>query len=237
MSFGSNTRVDPRVKFLDVRFHQPDPLCHPMQVFIREEDVVRYEVLLTWNLLPEKPYEYELFYVRASDRERYREVIDAVESVRSYDLTPIDDRSFYVYVCQETRGADLQFRRAFEALELVVVPPIVFDREGTMRMTIVGDGTHLQELVDNVPPDVDAAVHEIGEFDRRHRTLAGSLTDRQHEALAAAVECGYYDVPRTGSVQDIAAVLECAPSTASDHLQKAESAVVRRTVEVLGGTG
>lgn len=225
---GSNRRLN--VKFLDVTFRQPDEMLHPMQAFIRYEDVVRYEELRTWNLLPEEPFEYELFYVVAPERDRYREQLDGVESVLEYDLTPIDDDSFYVYACQETRDDDRLFREAFAALELVVEPPIVYDAEAAMRMTLVGDGENLRTLLENVPEPIETGVHEIGEYDRREGAVAGALTDRQREAVAAAVECGYYEVPRTGSIEAVAGIMGCAPSTASNHLQKAESAVMTRLV-------
>lgn len=219
------------MKFLDVRFEQPPDWLHPMQVFIREEDVVRYEELWAWNPLPEESYEYVLFYVRATDRERYRATLEAVESIIWYDLTPIDEESFYVYAREETRPEDRRFREAFDALDLVVVPPVIFDREGTIRMSVVGEGEHLQRLLEVVPQEITADVREIGEFDRRLRSVAGALTDRQFDALAAAQACGYYDVPRSGSLEDVASVLECAPSTASNHLQKAEAALVRQLLD------
>jgi len=52
------------------------------------------------------------------------------------------------------------------------------------------------------------------------------LTDRQQEAVHAALEHGYYEVPREGTVEDVAATLDCAPSTASNHLRKAEARLV-----------
>ncbi|WP_217493327.1 helix-turn-helix domain-containing protein [Haladaptatus sp. W1] len=42
----------------------------------------------------------------------------------------------------------------------------------------------------------------------------------------AALDAGYYDVPRTGSVDDVAAALDCAHSTAGELIRKAESAVI-----------
>jgi predicted DNA binding protein len=53
------------------------------------------------------------------------------------------------------------------------------------------------------------------------------LSDRQREALEVAVELGYYDTPREATHTDIAAELDCAPNTASDHLQKGEAKLVR----------
>lgn len=218
------------VKYLDVRFRQPDWMLHPMQAFIRYEDVVEYEELLSWNLLPRESVEYELFYVEA-DRERYVPAIEAVESVVEYNLTPIDDESFYVYVCQRTREEDQLFRQAFAERHLLVVPPIVYDAEAAMNLTVVGAGEDLQALVATIPEEIDVEVQEIGEYDRRHGTIAGGLTDRQFEAIEAAADVGYYDVPRTGSLADVATRLGCAESTASTLLRRAESAVMCRLVE------
>lgn len=40
--------------------------------------------------------------------------------------------------------------------------------------------------------------HEVGEYDGRRLDVGGDLTDRQFEALLAAVDRGYYDSPRQG---------------------------------------
>ena len=73
-------------------------------------------------------------------------------------------------------------------------------------------------------------VEAIGEYDRRHAPVAGDLTDRQLEAVATAVELGFYEVPREAGVADVAAALDVAESTASALLRKAETRVMRRLV-------
>nr|WP_303648647.1 helix-turn-helix domain-containing protein [Haloarchaeobius litoreus] len=205
-----------------------------MQEFIRHEDVVRYEELQTWHVVHEQGIEYELFYVVA-DRERYEPVIDGVDSIRWYDITDVDDESFYVYACQETRADDRDWRAAFAALSLVVVPPIVYDREAAMGMTIIGDGDDLRTMLDSLPESFEVDVRGIGEYDTRRPSLVGALTERQREAVEVAVECGYYTVPREGDLEVVAAELDCAPSTASNLLRKAESAVFGRLVDRRSG--
>ncbi|MFD1646273.1 helix-turn-helix domain-containing protein [Haloarchaeobius litoreus] len=222
------------MKYLDVRIRQPDEWLHPMQEFIRHEDVVRYEELQTWHVVHEQGIEYELFYVVA-DRERYEPVIDGVDSIRWYDITDVDDESFYVYACQETRADDRDWRAAFAALSLVVVPPIVYDREAAMGMTIIGDGDDLRTMLDSLPESFEVDVRGIGEYDTRRPSLVGALTERQREAVEVAVECGYYTVPREGDLEVVAAELDCAPSTASNLLRKAESAVFGRLVDRRSG--
>jgi len=51
------------------------------------------------------------------------------------------------------------------------------------------------------------------------------------EAVRAALSVGYYAVPREATHEDVAAVLDCAPSAVSEHLRKAESALVRSVFE------
>lgn len=218
------------MKYLDVRFRQPDWMLHPMQEVIRYDDVIRYEELLTWNLLPGEEVEYELFYVEA-DREPYEAAVESVESVRDYVITPIDEESFYVYACQETRPEDTLFRQAFADLHLLVVPPVVYDSEAALHMTIVGDGGDLRTLLENVPEEIDVTVNEVGEYDRRHGTVAGALTRRQFEVVEVAAELGYYEVPRKASLADVSAALDCAESTASTILRRAESRVMKALVE------
>jgi predicted DNA binding protein len=57
------------------------------------------------------------------------------------------------------------------------------------------------------------------------------MTDRQREALAAAVSVGYYDRPRSGSLADVARELHCARSTAGELVRKGEASLVNAFVE------
>jgi predicted DNA binding protein len=218
------------MKYLDVRIALPREMMHPLQRFIADEDVVEYEELLTWNVLDDGDVEYELFYVVA-DRDPYLEEIRTVESLRWFELTPIDDDSFYVYVCQEQRDADAGWRDAFAALDLLVVPPIRYHDDGSFELTLIGDGETLRAVVDGLPESVETTVIEVGEYDRRHPRVTQDVTDRQLEAAAAAVDVGYYAVPREGSLSDVADVLDVAESTASNLLQRAESRVMHAILD------
>ncbi|RDI71904.1 helix-turn-helix domain-containing protein [Halopelagius longus] len=219
------------MKYLDAKLSQPRWMLHPMQEFIRDGDAVRYEELQAWSgVTGDREVEHELFYVEA-DREPYEDALRAVDSVRWYDLTPIDDGSFYVYICQETRPEDVAWREAFADLNLVLVPPVVYDADAAFHVTLVGPGEDLRTVLSDLPDVVDATVKAVGEYDRRHAPVAGELTARQLTAVETAVELGFYEVPRRAGVADVADELDCAPSTASDLLQRAESSVMRRVVE------
>lgn len=215
------------MKYVELVVDQPPALRHPMQSFLRESDALERAELRTWNTTPEA-VEYALFYFEG-DADRYRDRVEAVDSIRSSTVTPIDDGSFYAFVEQETREAERRLRAAFARRRLVVDPPIVYDGQG-MAITVVGKGTDIQAMLDDLPDTMAATVEEVGEYDRRHPTIAAGLTDRQLEAVAAAVGLGYYAVPRSGSLEEVAAALGCAPSTASTHLRKAERSVLTQLI-------
>lgn len=218
------------MRYINARFSQPEWMMHPMQRFIRRTDAVRYEELRAWNVVTGDPEtEYELFYAEA-DRERYEAELRSVDSVRWYDLTPIDDDAFYAYICQATRDEDRQWRSAFAELNLLVVPPIVYDSNADFYMTVVGASEDLQAMLGGLPDEIDVTVDAIGDYDRRHASVAGDLTDRQLAAVEVGVELGFYDVPRTASVADVAERLDCAESTASTLLQRAAGSVMERVV-------
>jgi predicted DNA binding protein len=80
---------------------------------------------------------------------------------------------------------------------------------------------------------MDVQVERIGRFQGGAEDPLASLSERQREALEAGLDLGYYDRPRTATHDDIADALGCAPPTASEHLQKAEAALVRAALDGL----
>ena len=222
------------MKYLDLRLDLPDRMLHPMQAFIREAEAVRYEEMLAWRVRPGKDIEYALYYVEA-DLQRYRDAVRELETVVDCRITPIDDASAHVWVCEETRPETRVWREAFADRQLIVVPPIRFDDEAGMEMTIVGDGGDIHDTLEEVPSEVDVTVNEIGSYDRRGGTLAGTLTDRQLTAASTARQLGYYEVPRDATLEDVADELGCAESTASVLLRRAERDLFSHVLDRYGG--
>ncbi len=206
----------------------PPAMRHPMQEFIHATDAVEYEALLTWHLTDDGT-EYLLFYVEGN-ADRYRAAVDEIESIREYTITRTDGGSFYVYVCEETQDRERRWRSAFTNRNLVVVPPVEFDATARMRCTVVGASDDLTALVSDLQDEASVTVEAVGEYDRWHGAPAAKLTDRQLEAVRVAVEVGYYDVPRENGLARVAAELDCAESTASTLLRRAEGTVLSAVV-------
>jgi predicted DNA binding protein len=116
---------------------------------------------------------------------------------------------------------------------LVVRRPLVY-RDGRIHGHLVGDPDALQGVVEDAPDAVAISIDRIGQFPSPQADPATVLSDRQAEAVAAALDLGYYDTPRDATHEDVAEALGCAPSTATTHLQKAEAKLVRAGVTALG---
>jgi predicted DNA binding protein len=123
---------------------------------------------------------------------------------------------------------------AIDRRELLVRRPLVY-REGRIEGSIIGEPAVLQATIDETPPTVTVQIDEIRQFPGPDLNPTAKLSDRQREALAVALELGYYETPRAATHEDVAAALDCAPNTASEHLQKGEAKLVRAGMQALVG--
>lgn len=118
---------------------------------------------------------------------------------------------------------------------LVVRRPLVY-REGRIHGHVVGDSAALQAVLDEAPDAMDIGIDEIGQFPSARVNPASRLSERQSEALDAALDLGYYDQPRRATHEDVADRLGCAPNTASEHLQKGEAKLIRAGMETFSSS-
>ncbi|WP_418280236.1 helix-turn-helix domain-containing protein [Halorubrum sp. DTA98] len=107
--------------------------------------------------------------------------------------------------------------------------PVAIER-GVARIDITGDHERVAEF--------GRQLRAIGlEFDveyvQQRINPGGSLTERQRELLFAAVDRGYYDVPRRTTLTELADHVGIAKSTCSETLQRVERTIVREFVSDL----
>jgi predicted DNA binding protein len=158
------------------------------------------------------------------------DLLSAVESVTATAFVERDDGT-YAFVHQTA------YEFADRVLELVAdsrvvfLPPVTFRDTGAVEFEAVGRSDALSAFYADLTEVAESTIDRVREFDRRSSPSPAALTDRQRAALEAAVAVGYYDVPRSGSVADVADELACAASTAGELLRKAEATLVRSVTD------
>jgi hypothetical protein len=158
--------------------------------------------------------------------ERFGELLAADPDVEEYELLSLTDRACYCFVTGVGTPGARRLWEQFGGGSLMTVPPAEWNPDGSYTFTVVGTQADVQAAVETVPDGVDVTVEAVGGTEVAEGSLLGRLTARQRAAVEAALDCGYYDVPRRATTEDVARALGCAPSTAAEHLQRAEATVL-----------
>lgn len=111
---------------------------------------------------------------------------------------------------------------------LMIVYPIRFERKTGVSVTLMGTTNMIQEAYEQFPAEIERYI-TIEQVTESMPALGGGrslLTERQREVLDAAIDLGYYSIPRRVTSRDVAEAVECAPSTASEHLRKIEARIL-----------
>lgn len=193
--------------------------AHPMHRRLVETEGVSKAELLMWS--PAGRVKTLLWY--DADERTVRSLLDAVDSLTTTSLVA-GSHGTYVFSDQAEYELAEAVMAVVSASQVVFLPPVTFLDTGAVRFDAVAETDQLAAFYDALGEVVPTTVDRVSAFER-HRTPA-DLTTRQRTALDAAVDVGYYAVPRTGSVADVATELGCATSTAGELLRKAEATVV-----------
>lgn len=136
-----------------------------------------------------------------------------------------------VHLVSELNEYEIWLQRVFTEQSLTMIPPVDVEEDYSFVFRLIGQPEDLQHAIADASEQLPLDVERIGNYNQPDERITASLTDRQIEAVEQALASGYYDIPREGTTEDVAAALECAPSTASQHLRKAESALVQAVFE------
>jgi DNA-binding CsgD family transcriptional regulator len=151
-------------------------------------------------------------------------------SVLDYALA--GDREDFVYIHSESHELGRALLGVQRDADLVVQQPLRHTDDGGLRGTLVGTDAAFQRVAEALPAAIDLEIERTGAYTPDTRQLFASLTDRQREILRAAVEAGYYADPREATQRDLAAQLDIAPGTVSQHLRRIETKVFAEFVGV-----
>lgn len=199
---------------------------HPMHQFVTDRGGYGAYWLLHWRGRPDGEVTM-LFYVEGPV-DPYVAALEERTEAATHSVTTAAGDGFYIYARTGMNHFGRGLVSAVDRTGVLVVPPVEYRTDGSMVASLVGPPDALAGAAEDLPESVDASVLELGPYAERSLRTAGELTERQREVVAAAVDVGYYEEPREATLADVAAVTDCTPSTAAEHLRKAEAAVMER---------
>lgn len=203
----------------------PDRLRHPVHRAIVDGGEIARAELLMWS--PTADATTLLWFDAAPGP--VRAVLSSIESLVASSLVR-DGGGTYAFLGQETYEFPAPVLDVVAEASVIFVPPVVFSATGSVTVEAVGEAAGLGDLRKSLAALGDVAIERVRPFARR--ATPSRLTDRQAAALEAAVSVGYYEIPRSGSIADVADALECSSSTAGELVRKAESAVIQQFAEM-----
>ncbi|WP_254831741.1 helix-turn-helix domain-containing protein [Haloglomus salinum] len=136
-----------------------------------------------------------------------------------------------IHLVSELNEYEIWLQRVFTEQSLTMIPPVDVEEGYSFVFRLLGQPEDLQQAIGDASEQLPLDVERVGNYHQPDERITASLTDRQIEAVEKALAVGYYDIPREGTAEEVAAALDCAPSTASQHLRKAESALVQAVFE------
>jgi len=201
----------------------PEQFVHPLHRQIMEGAPISRAELLMWSPTEDAT---TLFWC-AGGREATERAIGHIDSLLGSNFVEDSDGT-YAFLRQDDYEFSASLLDAIAGSRVIFLPPVAFLDTGEVQFEAVGETTALSSFHEELSELGDLTIEQVREFERKHSP--SRLTDRQEAALEAAVTVGYYEVPRDGTVADIAAVLGCSTSTAGELVRKAEAAVIRNYI-------
>jgi predicted DNA binding protein len=168
-------------------------------------------------------------WATGAERDRFEDVLENDSSVESFELvTDLGNKWLYqmkwidrietlVRTIVEEEAVLLGAKGSGETWELKF---LFLERDAIRRV---------QNHFGEAGTSFDA--HRI--YDQREGSLgAHGLTEKQHRALALALEAGYYEVPRRANAVQLASELGISHQSLSEQLRRAHGTVVTDTIDM-----
>jgi predicted DNA binding protein len=209
-----------RVQF-SVRY--PDRLRHPLQRQLAGNGPLTRAELVMWSPTADAT---TLFWFDG-DRAAAERAVAAIDSLQTTSRVP-DAGGTYVFLQQDAFEFSKALLELIADASVLFLPPVVFHADGAVTFEAVGETAALSAFHDALAEIGDLSIERVQSFERSGSPTR--VTDRQRAAVGVAVAVGYYEIPRGGTVTDIAERLDCSTSTAGELVRKAEAAIVENHV-------
>lgn len=205
----------------------PDGNLHPTDKRLADDPEVTRTALHNINLLDDESA--VTLYQLDGDPAHIDAILADSPEVLAYNVSPTGD-SVHAYIHFETNDTVGELLGVPQKHEIILDTPIEYTRRGGLRMTVVGEEETIREAIATAPEGIRLKLEETGDYEPSVERLFAQLTTRQQETLQAAVDAGYYEVPRRATHADVAETLDRTGGTVGEHLRKIEAAVLTAIV-------
>lgn len=169
-------------------------------------------------------------WITGPSKEAVQTVLEGADSVRHVDqLAEREDEWLY----------DIEFDAS-----MTVLRRIVFFYDGTILDGAIEAGTWTFDLRFQTRDDFSGAVDDLRDHGfevnvERVQSLdqealdrvAETLTEKQYELLSAALEGGYFDVPRGTSLEELGTKFDVSQQSTSEMMRRAQRTIVAAAVD------
>jgi predicted DNA binding protein len=199
---------------------------HPVDRSLAIDPSVRRESIEQVNLLDDGTA--VMLYALRGDMARAADLIAGHEDIIDHEVSGDGEGLAYVHFRPNPRTRTLL--DIVQQNEIILKTPVECIDDGGIRFTVLGDGSVIQRAIGDIPPELTLSLERMGDYHPDTDELFSSLTERQQEILEAAVELGYYEVPRRTTHEAIAETVGLSAGTVGEHLRKVEGRVLSALV-------
>lgn len=220
------------MRFYKYLVRPPDGALHPSEADLMPElDAAREAIVAIRRLDAERG---TVLYRLRGDAEGMDAALEAHDDILAHEVIDGDGDALHLYTQFELDGLTETMLDLADEHGILLETPFPYREDGALEVRLAGLEEEMRDSVeaflDDPRDDIDMSLEEVSSFVPEEERIAASLTERQRDVVEAAVERGYYATPREVTHRKLADVTGCSPSTAGEHLQKAENKIVPRAL-------
>jgi predicted DNA binding protein len=215
------------MRYATVSLTPDDGGFHPVDRSLATAPAVRRESIQQVNLLDDGTA--VMLYALRGDMDHAAELIADHEGIIDFEVSGGGEGLAYAHFRPNKRTRALL--DIVHSNEIILKTPVECTDGGGIRVTILGDGGVIQRALGDIPEKLTLTLDRMGDYHADTGELFSSLTERQQEILEAAVELGYYEVPRRTTHEAIADEVALSAGTVGEHLRKVEGRVLSALVK------
>lgn len=200
----------------------PDEGFHPVDKAVADDPSVRRRSIEAINLLDDGTC--VVLYWVDGDVDRAEELTGSHPTVHDLEVYRVGADSALSFVHLDATPVIEALLQIARREAIVVRTPIECLPDGGVQITLLGSDTAIGDAVAAAPDSLEVHLERFGSYEpRAEEDFFASLTPRQRDTFTAAMELGYYEVPRRTTHEELADELGVARSTVGEHLRKIEA--------------